>query len=132
MDSIDQATEVRNGESLDLNSIEPFLRDSLPGLEGELRLSQFPLQTIRFAPTHVPGALTRQEIVAHYARLAGKSIDKIDFYLVFGVFRLAVIAQQIYYRNYHGQTRDQRFKAFVSAVNILDRTAKRFMDRSDC
>ena len=42
MEHIDQAAEVRKGESFDLNRVESFLRDTLPGLEGEFRLLQFP------------------------------------------------------------------------------------------
>ena len=90
------------------------------------------MQAIRFLPTHVPGALSREQMVKDYSRLTGNPIDKFDFFLVFGVFRLAVIVQQIYYRYYHGQTSDQRFKAFITAVNVLDKTAQRFVERADC
>ena len=86
------------------------------------------MHSIRFLPTDAPGALSREQMIAYYGQLAGNQIDKFDFYLVFGVFRLAVIAQQIYYRYYHGQAQDQRFKAFIAAVNVLDRTARRFIE----
>ncbi|MDP2380009.1 MAG: phosphotransferase family protein, partial [Pseudohongiella sp.] len=42
------------------------------------------------------------------------------FYEVFGLFRLAVIAQQIYYRYYHRQTRNPAFKNFWIMVNYFD------------
>jgi aminoglycoside phosphotransferase (APT) family kinase protein len=45
------------------------------------------------------------------------------FYRVFGLFRLAVITQQIYYRYYHGQTRDARFGALGPMTHILVRLA---------
>ncbi|HOJ13754.1 MAG TPA: phosphotransferase family protein, partial [Deltaproteobacteria bacterium] len=61
-------------------------------------------QAARMMPTNLPGALTRKEMVERYAEKAGITIDNFDFYLCFGLFRLAVIAQQIYYRYYHGQT----------------------------
>ncbi len=41
------------------------------------------------------------------------------FYEVFGVFRLAVIAQQIYYRYYHKQTRNPAFKDFWIVIHAL-------------
>ena len=47
-------------------------------------------------------------------------IDDFSFYYCFGIFRLAVIAQQIYYRYFHGQTRDERFKMLIFAVKILE------------
>ncbi len=87
------------------------------------------MQAIRFIPTHAEGALTREQVVACYTELSGIPVDNFGFYLVFGTFRLAVIAQQIYYRYYHGQTRDQRFALFIHAVNILDRTARRHIER---
>ena len=83
------------------------------------------LQSIRLMPTNIPGALTRKELVARYSEKSGISIDNFNFYYCFGLFRLAVIAQQIYYRYYHGQTRDKRFKALIFAVQNLEKTAIR-------
>ena len=42
------------------------------------------------------------------------------FYLVFGLFRLAAIAQQIYYRFHTGQTTNPRFAMFGFLVAMLD------------
>jgi aminoglycoside phosphotransferase (APT) family kinase protein len=82
------------------------------------------LRAVRFMPTDAPGALTRAEIVDYYAGLSGRRIDSIDFYFVFGLFRLAVIVQQIYYRFFHGQTADERFRQLVRAVGVLDKVAR--------
>ncbi|HON38784.1 MAG: phosphotransferase family protein [Desulfomonilia bacterium] len=87
-------------------------------------------QAARMLPTTLPGALTRAEMVQRYADLAGVRIDNFDFYLCFGLFRLAVIAQQIYYRFYHGQTKDERFKMLIFAVHILEQAALRTMKES--
>ncbi len=87
-------------------------------------------QAIRLMPTNIPGALTREELMARYSEQSGISIDNFDFYFCFGLFRLAVIAQQIYYRYYHGQTKDKRFKALIFAVNILEKTATRVIEQS--
>lgn len=84
-------------------------------------------QAARMMPTNLPGALTRKELVDRYARKAGITIDNFDFYLCFGLFRLAVIAQQIYYRYYHGQTKDERFKMLIFAAHILEKAAVRTM-----
>jgi aminoglycoside phosphotransferase (APT) family kinase protein len=85
-------------------------------------------QLMRMMPTHVPGALTREEMVRYYEEISGRHIDHFGFYHCFGLFRLAVIAQQIYYRFYHGQTKDERFKAFITGVQVLERGANRVID----
>ena len=82
-------------------------------------------QAMRSLPTHVDGSLTRKEMVAHYEKISGRTIENMAFYYCFGLFRLAVIAQQIYYRFYHGQTRDPRFKPLIHAVQILEKAAER-------
>jgi aminoglycoside phosphotransferase (APT) family kinase protein len=89
------------------------------------------LQAIRVMPTNMEGAPSRDEIVGFYRKKSGRSIDHLDFYYCFGLFRLAVIAQQIYYRYYHGQTQDQRFKTLVSVVQVLEKTARLVIERSD-
>ena len=87
-------------------------------------------QSIRLMPTNIPGALTREELVARYSEQSGILIDNFDFYFCFGLFRLAVIAQQIYYRYYHGQTKDKRFKTLIFAVHNLEKIATRVMKHS--
>lgn len=87
------------------------------------------LQAIRMMPTNIDGMFTRDELVSFYSQLSGIKIDNYDFYYVFGLFRLAVIAQQIYYRYYHGQTRDERFGSLIGAVKVLERTALNVMIR---
>jgi aminoglycoside phosphotransferase (APT) family kinase protein len=88
------------------------------------------LRALRFMPTDLPGCLTRAEIVHYYAELSGRRIESFDFYYVFGLFRLAVIIQQIYYRFYHGQTGDERFRSFVRGAFALDETAREIIRRT--
>jgi aminoglycoside phosphotransferase (APT) family kinase protein len=86
---------------------------------------------VSLVPTNkMEGAMTRKELVARYADKMGISIEHIDFYHVFGLFRLSVIAQQIYYRFYHGQTKDERFKLMIIANGVLEATAKRIIAES--
>ena len=87
-------------------------------------------QAVGTLPTNLPGALTRGELVKRYAEKAGIRINNFDFYFCFGLFRLAVIVQQIYYRFYHGQTKDERFKLLIMAVHILEEQANRTMEQS--
>ena len=78
------------------------------------------LQSARRQPTHLPGMLTRREVVDHYCERMGVSAENWTFYEAFGLFRLAVIMQQIYYRYHHGQTHNERFKDFWAFVGYLE------------
>jgi len=87
---------------------------------------------IRRQPTHLPGMLTRDEVVDYYTGRMGLAVtpERWRFYEVFGLFRLAVIAQQIYYRYHHKQTRNPRFKSFWLPVNLLERRCRRIIRRA--
>lgn len=75
--------------------------------------------------SHLPGMPTREEMVARYLERTGLPVDDWRFYEVFGLFRLAVIAQQIWARYRSGQTTNPAFKDFGGAVAVLvDRAAK--------
>jgi aminoglycoside phosphotransferase (APT) family kinase protein len=88
------------------------------------------MQAIRLMPTNMKGALTRKELLHYYQYLSGSKIENFHFYYCFGLFRLAVIAQQIYYRFFHGQTRDERFKMLIFAVAILETAAEKVIKTS--
>ncbi|RLD27192.1 MAG: phosphotransferase family protein [Bacteroidetes bacterium] len=66
-----------------------------------------------FGLTHIEGNLTRQEVVELYGKKSGRNIDKFVFYYVFGSFKIAVIAQQIYARFKKGLTKDPRFANLI-------------------
>lgn len=80
------------------------------------------MRALRMQPTHLPGMLTRSEIVERYcaARQLSVSAEEWLFYEVFGLFRLAGIAQQIYHRYHHGKTTNPRFAAFGPMVAALE------------
>ncbi|AWK89479.1 phosphotransferase family protein [Azospirillum thermophilum] len=80
--------------------------------------------SLRRQPTHLPGMLTRREVVDYYGERTGLPVAGFDFYLVFGLFRLAVIAQQIYQRYSEGKTRNPQFAGFGMAVNYLERRCR--------
>ncbi len=79
----------------------------------------FLAQSTRRQPTHLAGMLTRKEVVAYYSKKMGITIDDFTFYEVYGLFRLAGIVQQIYYRYHHGQTDNPAFKHFWLFVHYL-------------
>ena len=89
------------------------------------------LKLIRTLPTHARGMLTRRQIVELYEKKTGATINNFAWYYCFGLFRLAVIAQQIYYRFFHGQTTDTRFGMLGVAVGILEKAAVRVMETGE-
>ncbi len=87
-------------------------------------------QLMRRQPTNAPGMLTRAEVVAYYGEKTGWQVDHFDFYAVYGLFRLAGIAQQIWYRFYHGQTDNPAFAQFGQMVNYLEQRCLRLIKES--
>ncbi len=73
--------------------------------------------------TSEPGWYTRDEFVERYARRTGRDVTSVRYYEVLGVFKIAVIVQQIYRRFHQGQTHDERFRNFGSQVRGLVRLA---------
>ncbi len=90
-----------------------------------------PFQMLRRQPTHRPGMLSREEVVTYYFEQSGLQVERFDYYEIYGLFRLAVILQQIYYRYFHGQTKDKRFAAFGHAVQYLEKRCLKLIEASD-
>lgn len=72
-----------------------------------------------FNPRVLMENLSRDELVEMYAAASGRDVSNILFYYVFGTFKIAVIAQQIYARYVKGFTNDVRFASFDSFVEAL-------------
>jgi len=75
------------------------------------------------SPTIFEGNPVRSEIVKMYAEKSGRSIDNFVFYYVYGLFKIAVIAQQIYYRYQQGWTTDPRFSNLNKAAELCCKLA---------
>ena len=73
------------------------------------------------SPTMMEGNPTRTEVVEMYANKSGRPINNLVFYYVYGLFKIAVIAQQIYYRYHKGLTTDKRFANLNKATQLLCR-----------
>lgn len=86
------------------------------------------IKALSFGPTLMPGNFTRRELVERYAQKSGRSIDDIVFYFVYGLYKVAVIGQQIYYRFEAGYTDDERFAMLIHAVRALADTAAKAID----
>ena len=84
----------------------------------------------RFGPTTLPGSYTRAELCARYAERSGRDLTHIVFYYCFGLFKTAVVVQQIYYRYKQGLTRDPRFAQLASSMRLLVEQARRALTQN--
>lgn len=71
-----------------------------------------------------PGSLTRLQVARAWATRLGRDLDALVAAYVFGLFKVAVIAQQIYARFQRGLTRDARFAALGAVVVACGETAQ--------
>jgi aminoglycoside phosphotransferase (APT) family kinase protein len=88
-------------------------------------------QSFRRQPTHQAGMLTRCEVVAYYGERMGMDVSEWHFYEVFGLFRLMVIIQQIYWRYALGQTTNPQFGGFGDAARYMGMRCRRIMAAKD-
>jgi aminoglycoside phosphotransferase (APT) family kinase protein len=87
-------------------------------------------RSTRRQPTHLPGMFSRQQVIEYYCKAMNIDGRDFSFYEVFGLFRLSVIVQQIYYRYHHGQTNNPAFKQLWFLVNYLHWRCRRLIKQS--
>ncbi|MCU1648414.1 MAG: Acyl-CoA dehydrogenase family er [Nocardia sp.] len=78
-----------------------------------------------------PGFLTESEMLDRYARVAGLDLTHIGFYVALASFKLAVIAEGIYYRYIHGQTVGSGFDNVGDMVDPLLRAGIAALEEND-
>lgn len=83
------------------------------------------LKSLDVSPTAAPGTYSRREVVERYEEESGRDCSEILFYYVYGLYKVAVIGQQIYYRYDQGHTDDPRFGMLIHAVRALADEAER-------
>ena len=82
------------------------------------------LRQTAFGPTAVPGSLTRRELVARYELQTGHPVPDALFFYCFGLFKIAVIVQQIYARYVRGhRSRPAASPASATSSGVLARQA---------
>jgi aminoglycoside phosphotransferase (APT) family kinase protein len=69
-----------------------------------------------FGLTTLPGNLDRRQLVERYSAASGRAIPDPLFYYVYGLFKIAAIIQQIYFRYRQGHTQDERFARLLEVV----------------
>jgi aminoglycoside phosphotransferase (APT) family kinase protein len=76
-----------------------------------------------FNVSWLPGNLTRREVADYYAEKSGRDTANILYFYVFGLFKNAVVMQQIYSRYKKGYTQDERFAPLIWGVQELAKKA---------
>jgi aminoglycoside phosphotransferase (APT) family kinase protein len=83
-----------------------------------------------FGLTHLPGNLNREQLVARYAEKSGREIPNIVFHYVYGLLKISVIVQQIYFRYRQGHTQDARFAALIHVVRACGKMAQLALEKN--
>jgi aminoglycoside phosphotransferase (APT) family kinase protein len=65
------------------------------------------------------GFLSGDEMVARYADVSGRSVEHLDFYLVFAFYKLAIIVEGIHARYRMGKTLGEGFESMGAMVQSL-------------
>lgn len=71
------------------------------------------MRLMRRQPTH-------SEVWQHYGEATGRDVGDVVFCEVYGIFRLAVILQQTWYRFHHGQATNPAFASFGDLARYLE------------
>ena len=76
-----------------------------------------------FGVTTRPGNLNRGQLLERYATKSGHMVSNAVFYYAYGLFKIAVIVQQIYASYKQGLTKDARFAGLINLVRAASKTA---------
>jgi len=76
-----------------------------------------------FNPRVLMENVTRRDLAEMYSDASGRNVSDILYYYVFGTFKIAVIAQQIFARYVKGSTSDEHFANFGGFARALGRIA---------
>jgi aminoglycoside phosphotransferase (APT) family kinase protein len=85
-------------------------------------------QRYGFGLTSLPGSFTRRELLDRYTKCTSRRLDYPVFYFAYGLLKIAVIVQQIYFRYQKGLTRDPRFAQLGELVKACGNLAQRAIE----
>jgi aminoglycoside phosphotransferase (APT) family kinase protein len=86
-------------------------------------------QVTVFGPTNRPGNLTRVELAERWSRATGRDASNVLFYYAFALFKLAVVAQQLYKRYVDGLTKEPRYALMLEGVKAVASSALVAIDK---
>ncbi len=81
------------------------------------------------SPTAMEGNPSREDIVQSYHQLSGRDVGNVLFYYVYGLFKIAVIVQQIFYRYNKGLTSNEKFAKLDKACLLFCQMAAQAIDK---
>ncbi len=84
-----------------------------------------------FNPPFLVTQISRRDLTEIYAEKSGRDVSNVHFYYVFGLFKIAVIVQQIYARYKKGFTQDERFANFNYIVGLLGKNAFQAIEKGE-
>jgi len=87
------------------------------------------MRMMALSPTVLPGNPSRTEVVERYAQVTGRHPGNGVFYYVYGLYKIAVIVQQIYARYQRGLTSDERFASLGFVVQSCAASAELAIDK---
>lgn len=87
------------------------------------------MRELKLSPTTLAGNLSRREVAERYAEVTGSPLDDLVFYYVYGLFKIAVIVQQIYARYLRGDTQDPRFASLIEGVRLCGLVARQAISK---
>ncbi len=86
-------------------------------------------QVTVFGPTNRPGNLTRVQFAERWSRATRRDASNVLFYYAFALFKLAVVAQQLYKRWVDGHTREERYAMMIEGVRAVATSALVAIDK---
>jgi aminoglycoside phosphotransferase (APT) family kinase protein len=78
--------------------------------------------------TTAPGFATREQLAAEYARITGRDLSRIGYYMAFGCFKLAVVLEGIHARFLQHKTVGEGFEREGKVVPVLIERAHQLLD----
>ena len=87
------------------------------------------MQNLGLSPTALPGNPSRAQVLQMYEKASGRAVPNPVFYYVYGLFKVAVILQQIYARYKKGLTEDERFAGLIHAVYACGQMAETAIEK---
>jgi len=89
-------------------------------------------QVMVFGPTNLPGNLRRVEIVRRWEEKTGREAppDRVLFCYACALFKLAVVAQQLYKRFKDGLTKEPRYAVMLEGVRAVTAAALVAIDKN--
>ena len=80
-------------------------------------------QTMAFGPTALLGNLSRAELVRRYEARTKRPVERLLFTYVFALYKMAIVAQQLYRRYVDGATRDGRYATMLEGARAVSASA---------